>query len=195
MIYNEVQEMVDNNQYTSGRVTESNTMQSDQYVLYISNEGMKHILDRHSDEYAPGSTFVQGTDFMSYLQNVISTPATEVDARGMVKWMEVDLGQIIGAMGVKYDDPAKVEKMKDYVMPGGRMERVKVAAGNREPTSLLSVITANIGKTKDGRDVLSLVTMFPGTNTIGGHALPFDRGQFASQGFYFALPEDSPMLG
>ena len=75
------------------------------------------------------------------------------------------------------------------------MERVKVAAGKREPTSVLSVITAKIGRSQDGRDVLSLVTMYPGGNTIDGHSLPFDRGQFASQGFYFVLPEDSPMLG
>ena len=79
-------------------------------------------------------------------------------------------------------------------MPGGRMEKVKVAAGVRKPTPFINVITAQIGTLSDGRPVLSLITMFPGTNTINGVTMPFDRSAFAAAGFYFVLPADSPMI-
>ena len=193
-IYNEIQPMIDENPYVSGQARQQNTLESSMYVLYISEEGMKHIKDRHADKYAPGSLFVDNVDFHTELEDIIAKNATEVDSRGMVKWMEQDLGQTIGYMGVAYADPTEVSQMAEYVMPGGRMEKVKVAAGERKPTNLLSVITAKIGELLDGREVLSLVTMFPGSNTIDGHELPHDRNAFAGAGFYFVLPEDSPAL-
>jgi len=194
-IYNEIQPMIDENPYVSGQATQDNVLESSQYVLYVSKEGMKHIMDRHADPYAPGSLFtVPQEKFYTELEDIIVEFPTEIDARGMVKWLEVDTGSTIGKMGVAHSDPAEVALMADYTMPGGRMEKVKVAAGERVTTSLLSVITAKIGESQDGREVLSLVTMFPGSNTIDGVEMPHDRGAFASAGFYFVLPEDSPAL-
>ena len=192
---NEIQPMIDENPYVSGQATMDNVLESSQYVLYVSKEGMKHIMDRHADAYAPGSLFTLPQEkFYGELEDIIVEFPTEVDARGMVKWIEVDLGSTVGHMGVAYADPEQVKMMADYTMPGGRMEKVKVAAGERKPTSLLSVITAKIGELQDGREVLSLVTMFPGANSIDGHELPHDRNAFAGAGFYFVLPEDSPAL-
>ena len=194
-IQNEIQPMIDENPYVSGQATMDNVLESSQYVLYISKEGMKHIMARHADAYAPGSLFtLPQAKFYTELEDIIVEFPTEVDARGMIKWLEVDLGSTIGQMGVAHADPAQVQTMADYTMPGGRMEKVKVAAGQRADTSLLSVITAKIGEAQDGREVLSLVTMFPGSNSINGVDMPHDRGAFASAGFYFVLPEDSPAL-
>ena len=193
-IQNEIQPMIDENTYVSGQATMDNVVESSQYVLYVSKEGMKHIMDRHADPYAPGSLFTRPQEkIYEELEDILTFPA-EVDARGMVKWLEVELGSTVGKMGVAYADPSLVKSMAYYTMPGGRMEKVKVAPGERANTPYLNVITAKIGEVSDGREVLSLVTMFPGTNTINGVEMPHDRGAFASAGFYFVLPEDSPVL-
>ena len=194
-IQNEIQPMIDENPYVSGKATIDNVLESSLFILYVSKEGIKHIMDRHADAYAPGSLFTLPQEkFYTELEDIIGEPPTEVDARGMVKWLEIDVGSTVGQMGVAHANPEKVKTMKDYTMPGGRMEKVKVAAGERKNTSLLSVITAKIGDAQDGREVLSLVTMFPGANSINGIDMPYDRGAFASSGFYFVLPEDSPMI-
>jgi hypothetical protein len=194
-IQNEIQPMIDENPYVSGQATMDNVLESSQYALYVSKEGMKHIMDRHADAYAPGSLFTLPQEkFYTGLKDIIGESPTEVDARGMVKWLEVDLGSTIGQMGVAHADPVQVKAMTDYTMPGGRMEKVKVAPGERTDTSLLSVITAKIGELQDGREVLSLVTMFPGSNSINGVEMPHDRGAFAGAGFYFVLPADSSAL-
>ena len=193
-IQNEIQPMIDENPYVSGQATMDNVVESSQYVLYVSKEGMKHIMDRHADAYAPGSLFTRPQEkIYAELEDILTFPAEE-DARGMVKWLEVELGSTVGKMGVAHADPSLVKSMADYTMPGGRMEKVKVAAGERADTPYLNVITAKIGDLADGRKVLSLVTMFPGTNSINGVEMPYDRGAFASSGFYFVLPEDSPAL-
>jgi hypothetical protein len=193
-MYEQIQPMIDANPYVSGRANSGNVIESDLYVLYASAEGLKHISDRHADEYAPGSLFSEGLNLADELKKIIQSPGEGPDGRGMVKWLEKDAGKVIGFMGVDQAEPDKVATMKDYIMPGGRMEKVKVAAGERKPTSVLNVITAKIGSLTDGRPVLSLVTMFPGTNTINGVDMPFDRSAFAASGFYFVLPADSPML-
>ena len=193
-MYNQIQQMIEDNPYVSGTATRKNVIESELYVLYASREGMKHIMDRHADEYAPGSLFADGINWTSELREIIKTPGEGPDERSMVKWIEKDLQKNVGFMGVAHAPPETVAGMKDYIMPGGRMEKVKVSAGVRKPTSIINLITAKIGSLKDGRPVLSLVTMFPGTNTIDGVTMPYDRSAFASSGFYFVLPEDSPML-
>ena len=130
-IYNEIQPMIDENPYVSGQATANNVVESSQYVLYVSKEGMKHIMDRHADAYAPGSLFTRSQEnIYSELKDILTFPA-EIDARGMVKWLEVELGSTVGKMGVAYADPSEVAQMADYTMPGGRMEKVKVAPGER----------------------------------------------------------------
>ena len=190
-VYDEIQPMIDANQYVSGQANATNTIETDKYVLYCSDEGVKHILQRHADAYAPGSLLVDNFDLIGEIKKLISTEADEIDSRGMVKWLERDTGSTCGYMGVAKADPAAVAEMKDYSMQGYQgIEKVKIAPGEREPTSLLSVITAGIGDISDGRKALSLVTIFPGSNTVDGVEIPHSRPQFAALGLYFVLPED-----
>ena len=191
-IYNEIQPMIDSNPHVSGQANATNVIETEEYVLYCSAEGIKHILSRHADKYAPGSLLVDGIDLMTITKNILQTPPTEIDdARGMVKWLEQDTGSPVGYMGVAKGDPAEVANMVDYSMQGYHgIEKVKIAPGERSETNLISLITAKIGEVPDGRTVLSLVTLFPGSNTIGGVEIPHQRPDFAGAGFYFTLPKD-----
>ena len=190
-IYNELQPMIDSNPYVSGNADATNVIETEKYVLYASQEGMEHIVSRHADKYAPGSLLVDGIDLLAIIKNMIQNPPDEVDSRGMVKWLEKDMGQVVGYMGVAKGDPETVSGYRDYSMQGYQgIEKVKIAPGARAETNLLSLITAKIGQLSDGRDALSLVTVFPGSNTIDGTEIPHSRPDFASAGFYFTLPED-----
>ena len=191
-IYNEIQPMIDSNPYVSGRADATNVVETEKYALYASAEGVQHIVSRHADKYAPGSLLVDGIDLLSIIKDLIKLPPNEIDNdRGMVKWIEQDMGKTVGHMGVSKGDPAEVAGYRDYSMQGYHgIEKVKIAPGVRSETNLLSLITAKIGQLSDGREVLSLVTMFPGTNRIDGVDIPHSRTDFASSGFYFTLPED-----
>ena len=190
-IYDEIQPMIDGNPYVSGNASQKNCIETDKFVLYASAEGIKHIMDRHADPYAPGSLLESGFNLFSEIGGIIQSDPTERDSRGMVKWMEQDLGKTVGYMGVAYKDPAEVANMQDYSMQGYQgIEKVKIAPGEREATQLLSLITAGIGQLSDGREVLSLVTVFPGGNAVGGVEIPHSRPQFAALGLYFVLPPD-----
>ena len=148
-------------------------------------------MDRHADPYAPGSLLESGFNLFSEIAGIIQNDPTERDSRGMVKWMEQDLGKTVGYMGVAHADPEKVANMKEYTMQGYQgLEKVKIAPGEREATNLLSLITAGIGQLSDGREVLSLVTVFPGGNEVNGVEIPHSRPAFASVGLYFVLPSD-----
>ena len=191
-IYNEIQPMIDSNPYVSGTADASNVLETEKYALYASAEGLQHIVSRHADKYAPGSLLVDGLDVLSIVKDLIKLPPDEIDTnRGMVKWLEKDMGKVIGHMGVSKGDPAEVAGYRDYSMQGYQgIEKVKIAPGVRSETKLLSLITAKIGQLSDGREVLSLVTLFPGSNTIDGTEIPHSRPDFAGAGFYFTLPED-----
>ena len=190
-IYNEIQPMIDSNPYVSGNADATNVLETEKYALYASAEGVEHIVSRHADKYAPGSLLVDGIDLLTIVKSMIQSPPTEVDSRGMVKWLEKDMGKTIGYMGVSKGDPEAVSGYRDYSMQGyNGIEKVKIAPGARSETNLLSLITAKIGQLSDGREALSLVTMFPGGNVIDGTEIPHSRPDFASAGFYFTLPED-----
>lgn len=191
-IYNEIQPMIDSNPYVSGQADATNVIETEKYVIYCSQEGIEHILSRHADKYAPGSLMVDGIDLLSIVKELSQTdPDVAGDARGMYKWMERDTGSTVGYMGVSKGNPEDVEKMIDYSMQGYQgIEKVKIAPGERAATNLISLITAKIGEIPDGRTVLSLVTLFPGANSIGGVELPHSRPDFAGAGFYFTLPKD-----
>jgi len=194
-MFNEIQNLIDSNQFVNGTADKASVVEGTSRVLFLSPEGLKHILGRHQDEYAPGSLFNAGADYPSLIKSFIDTEPSEVDSRGWVKWLEHDVGQTIGSMGVQKGDPEEVAQMTDYQMPDTRSpEKVKIAAGEREPTSLINLIMAPMGSLSDGREVFSIITMFPGASTISGVDMPHNRNDFASLGFYFVLPADSPML-
>lgn len=195
MSHEEIQKLIDSNQFVNGTANETSVVEGTSRVLFLSPEGLKHILGRHQDEYAPGSLFNAGADYPTLIKSFIDDEPSEVDSRGWVKWLAYDVGQAIGSMGVKKGDSEEVAGMVDYQMPDSRSpETVKIAAGEREPTSLINLIMAPMGSLSDGREVFSIITMFPGGNSIDGVEMPMNRNDFASLGFYFVLPADSPML-
>ena len=114
----------------------------------------------------------------------------------MAKWEGVSspMGPI-GEMGLAVATPEEIASMKDYTMPTGRKESVKVASGKRKPTDQVTLVTADLGDLSDGRKVLSLVTLYPGGMDVDGVTIPNDRGAFADAGIYFVLPSGSPILG
>ena len=98
-------------------------------------------------------------DLRDVMTKALSMPPSE-ESGGRVKWLGVDYGSPIGAMGVKLGDPEEVAKMKDYTMHGGRNETVKVAPGQREPTGEINLITAELGE-MDGKKVVIFNYGFP----------------------------------
>lgn len=194
-MHNEIQNLIDTNQFVNGTADNNSVIEGQSRILFLSPQSKRHILGRHQDPYAPGSLFDPNAEFNSLIKSFIDTKPDEVGSNGFVKWLGKDVGQPVGLMGVKKGDPEAVAKMKDYQMPDSRMpEVVKISAGQRVPTSEFSLIIAPMGKISDGRDVFSLITMFPGGTEIDGVPMPMNRNDFASLGFYFVLPADSPML-
>ena len=183
------QQLIDANSYLKGKLTASpeNMIEGDNYILVVSDQSLEHVKDRHQNASAPGSLFDPGLDLRSAMQNLLSQNPDEASG-GRVKWLGADAGMQVGKMGVKLASPEEVAKMKDYKMPGGRNEMVKIAAGEREPTSEISLITAELGDL-GGKKLLSLITAFPGGTNVGGKEMPMDRNDFAAAGFYFVVPK------
>ena len=183
----QVQSFIDNNQFLKGKtVTLNDLIDGDKFILYVSDDALNHIKERHKDESKPGSTFDSSVNLRDVLTNILSKSPSE-QSNGRVKWLGVDTGKSIGKMGVKQGTPEEVANMKDYQMPDGKKEMVKISTGERNPTNEVSVITSELGKLGDGKTVLSLITMFPGGTKVDGKEIPMDRGQFASQGLYFVV--------
>ena len=183
----QVQSFIDNNQFLKGKTVALNDLiDGDKFILYVSDDSLNHIKERHKDESKPGSTFDTSVNLRDVLTNILSKSPSE-QSNGRVKWLGVDTGKSIGKMGVKQGTPEEVANMKDYQMPDGKKEMVKISIGERNPTNEVSVITSELGKLGDGKTVLSLITMFPGGTKIDGKEIPMDRGQFASQGLYFVV--------
>lgn len=196
-ILSEIQNIINENKYMNGKATAANTIGIPEYVIYFSESGVKHIKNRHQDKYAPGSLFNEGLNYIDAAKKVSSaSPEREDGPYGTkVKWIGIDTGSDIGYMGVAHGDPEDVAKMKDYVMPDSKnMEKVKVSGGERSSTKKASLITVVVGKLSDNRELLSVISMFPGGADIDGNIIPSDRSKFAAEGFYFVLPEDSPAL-
>lgn len=182
-----IQTAIDGNQFLKGnKVSDKDLISGDKFVLYVSDQSLGHIKTRHSDETKPGSIINQSVDLRKALESVINTQPNEV-SNGRVKWLGVDVGREIGKMGIKLGSPEEVAKMQDYQMPDGKKETVKVTAGERDSTNLLSVVTSELTMLGDGRKVISLITMFPGDVKIGTVVVPMDRGEFAKHGLYFSV--------
>ena len=184
----EIQSFIDKNDFLKGKLIakEEDILKSDKFVLLFSDEASEHIKERHSNAAKPGSLFNQDVDLREVAENVIGMEPSE-QSGGRVKWISVDAGEEIGSMGVAKTSLEKIGQMEDYQMPDGRKEMVKISEGEREPTNQLSLITAELGQLQDGRKALSLITMFPGGDEIGGEKIPMDRSEFASKGFYFIV--------
>lgn len=195
---NDFQGIIDNHGFLGTKgivVTEKELVGSGEYVLFASESALKHIEDRHKDKNMPGSVFVENINLYDIMQKIIdSNKPNDMREFPKVKWISIPTKDVIGYSGLSLGRPEEVAKMKDFATPGGRGEVVKVAPGSLKPTKFLSLITIKIGDLSDGREALSLLTLFPGENTINGVEVPSDRGKFVEKGFYFQLPPESPAL-
>jgi len=180
--FKNIQSIIDGNQYVKGTANEESIIETSKYILFISPEGLKHIKERHSDRSKPGS-IITG-DLKDIITKTIQKSPSE-SSGGRVKWLDVKVGNV-GEMGVAKATPEEVSSMTDYTMPDGRKETVKIKQGQRPKTDVFNVITAEIGE-DSGKPVLSIITAFPGPNSIDGVEMPMDRNEFAKKGFYFIV--------
>lgn len=183
----QIQGFIDNNQFLKGnKVSEKDLIDSKEYVLYVSDQALNHIKERHKDASKPGSILPPQADLRKIISDIMANTPSE-KSNGRVKWLGVDAKRDIGWMGVKSASPEEVAKMQDYQMPDGKKETVKISKGERTPTSEFSVICAELGKLGDGRTALSLLSAFPGGMKVDNIEIPMDRGQFAAKGLYFPV--------
>jgi hypothetical protein len=202
--YDKAQDLIDSNTFLRDvvklKATAGNMIDSDKYVLFYSPDSLKHIKNRHMDANAPGSLFNDGIDLKSAIQSLLDKDPSETGDR--VKWLGVEVDEEVGKMGVEKASPEEVSAMKDYEMPhppedqkhkDWKPEFIKIKGGERKPTKKMTLITGNVGKL-DGKQIISLITAFPGSTKIDGVELPNSRNDYAKEGFYFVLPEDSPLL-
>jgi hypothetical protein len=193
-ISQEIQSLVDKNEFLKGKIqaTPSDIIEGNKFVLLFSEDAAKHIAERHLDKTKPGSLFRSGVNLRDVAKKLLNITPSE-QTGGRVKWLGANGGNV-GEMGVAKLPPGEVAKMKDYTMPDGQKEQVKIAPGKRKPTNEVSLITAELGSLKDGRKALSVITMFPGGTKIDGIEIPMNRGEFADKGLYFVVDPSSPLL-
>lgn len=180
--FKNIQSIIDENPYVKGTANEESIIETNKYILFISPESLKHIKERHSDSSKPGS-IITG-DLKDIIAKTIQKSPSE-SSGSRVKWLDVKVGNV-GEMGVAKATPEEVSGMTDYTMPDGRKETVKIKQGQRPKTDVFNVITAEIGE-DSGKPVLSIITAFPGPNSIDGVEMPMDRNEFAEKGFYFIV--------
>lgn len=190
----EIQTLIDKNDFLKGKVkaTPSDVIEGDKFVLLFSEDAAKHIAERHLDGNKPGSLFKSGINLRDVAKKILNISPSE-QTNGRVKWLGVNGGNV-GEMGVAKASPEDVAKMKDYTMPDGAKEQIKIAPGKRKPTNEVSLITAELGTLGNGKKALSMITMFPGGTKVDGVEIPMDRGEFASKGLYFVVDSTSPLL-
>ena len=189
-ISQEIQTLI--NQNGKIEATPSDIIEGNKYVLLFSEKAAKHIAERHLDGAKPGSLFKSGVNLRDVAKKLLNMPPTE-EVSGRVKWLGVNGGEV-GEMGVAKASPEEVAKMKDYTMPDGGKEQVKIAPGKRKPTSEVSLITFNIGELSNKKTLLSVATMFPGGMKVDGTEIPMNRDEFAAKGLYFIVDPSSPLL-
>ena len=188
------QEYIDNSAYYRGRILadESQIIESRDYYILFSREELSHIRDRHREPDKPGSIFLGGLDVKEIMLRIMNKfKPTYVRGRS-VFWVGVDTGDLVGKMGIAWsDDLESVEGIVDYQLEDGNYEWVKVAPGERELTSKVSILTERVGKAPNGKLCLIMRTMFPGDMRINGRWIPLDRGLFNQYGFYYVVEEDT----
>ena len=188
----EMQALINKNQYIRGQKPvligpNKNILESDEYMLFFSDFSEHHIKERHKDPKKPGSTFIQNINLkdiaMHYLNSV---NPTEINSTN-INWIAINNSSTIGYMGLAVaDSREEFDKLEDYIMPDFKRELVKIKKdGKRKPTNELTMITSKLGRLSNGKEFLSLVTMFPGGMEIKRVEIPKDRSEFSDKLIYF----------
>ena len=189
--YEEIQAIIDGNQYLKGKIVASEETVYDLGDKYFLMSGVSHIAERHKDKCFPGSLFLLGDDLVK--EAVLN----------IVRGMDPTAGKVlavpsgVGGLGMERlvkTTPEEIAGLEDYKMKDGTLVKIKKEGQNPgQATDRLTVIAPSIGDA-GGKPVLSLVTAFPGFMGTGqgddGDIEIKDRANFTKNGYYFLVPED-----
>lgn len=199
----ELQNFVNEKAKFLGTVTLDKIIESDRYVLFFSADSEHHIKERHKDAKMPGSLFEQRVNLRSVAQKLLND-VQPIEENGRVKWLGANYGSVVGHFGLAatdrntFNEMISTGELKEYKMPtdprGFGGEVVYLQAGERTPTKEVSMITGILGDLQDGRQFISLITMYPGGQKIGNIEIPPDRNLFKDANVYFVVSADSPLL-
>lgn len=188
--YDEIQNIIDGNQYLKGKIVADENSVYDLGDKYLLMSGISHIAKRHQDKCFPGSLFLVGEDVIKKaILNIVNGMSPEAG-----KVLAVPSGvEGLGKERLEKSTPEEIVEYEDYTMNGGVV--VKVKREGNDPgvvTDRLTVIAPGIGNAA-GKPVLSLVTAFPGFMGTGqggeGDVEIKDRANFTKNGYYFLIPE------
>lgn len=188
----EMQDLVDANQYIRGQKvvlsgSKKNILESDEYCLFFSEISEDHIKERHKDPKKPGSLFIQNINLKDIALDYLNRVNPIVTSTN-VNWIAIPNSSVIGSMGLEIaSNKEEYDKLEDYIMPDYKRELVKIKVGKRQPTNKLTMITAKLGTLSNGKEFLSLVTMFPGDTKINNIEIPKERSDFDKELLYFVV--------
>lgn len=197
--YQEIQKIIDNNQFLKGKVTatKESVFEAGDFILLLDD--LSHITDAHVDESIPGSKFEKNVDLKKAIVNLVSnnkptemtkgfypneTEVTDKEQAEKFKWLGLDSKTNVGVENVNKLDPNSEEfksmNVYTYKDSRGNEFKIKVKQGEGEETTFLSFIGIKLGKVGD-KILLSVATSFPGKNG----AEVSNRNEFMKQGYYF----------
>lgn len=198
-VYQEIQSMIDGNDFLKGKVKADNStvFEAGDFILLLGDLG--HITEAHVEETIPGSKFNKGVDLKKAIINLVQnnkptlmtkgfgageTQVTNPDEAEKVKWLGLDSKTEVGIENVQQLD-AGSEEFKSmgvytYKDSRGNEFKIKVKEGEGEKTTFLSFIGIKLGKIGE-KYILSVATSFPGKNG----AEVTNRNDFMKQGYYF----------
>ena len=199
LIYNQIQSMIDNNQFLKGKVeaNKDTVFDAGDFILLLGD--LSHITDAHVEETIPGSKFNKGIDLKKAIIELVSnnkptemtkgfgpseSKVTNPDEAEKFKWLGLDCKTEVGVENVHQLDSNSEEfksmNVYTYKYSRGNEFNIKVRQGEGEKTTFLSFIGAKLGKIGD-KFVLSVMTAFPGKNGVS----IANRNEFVKNGLYF----------
>lgn len=194
-IYQEIQKMIDENQFLKGKVKADNStvFEAGDFILLIGD--VSHITDAHVDDTIPGSKFNKGVDLKKAIVSLVTNNKPNEMAKGFdkvtnpeeadkFKWLGLDTKLNVGVENVHKLDPNSDEfksmNVYSYKDSRGNEFKIKVKDGEGDQTTFLSFIGGKLGKVGD-KIVISVITAFPGKNG----AEVANRNEFMDLGYYF----------
>jgi hypothetical protein len=199
MIYNQINTMIESNQFLKGKVVanKDTVFEAGDFMLLLGD--LDHITDAHIDETIPGSKFDKGIDLKKAIVSLVSnnkptemtkgfganeTKVTNAEEAEKFKWLGLDSKVQVGVDNIHKSvvNSEEFKSMNAYTYKDSRGNefKIKVKEGEGEKTTFLSFIGAKLGEI-DGKIVLSVITAFPGQNG----AEVANRNDFEKLGYYF----------
>jgi hypothetical protein len=195
----EIKRIVDSNQFIQDKnVTLEKIIESDSWIIYISQQTLDHIEShlKPSEELgdAPGSYYTK--NWKKGVETIISKfePETSDKPPYRTAWTGLDAGTNVGFVTIGYSkDVAEgnLDGFKKYTYDRpmrGQMikETIVVKSEEASPTNYMTIVGSKIGEV-NGKGLISLWTTYPDykDGNINGMSIPNDRNEFEKAGFYF----------